>query len=192
MDLTMIGEIKKLPVRKANRIVIAALTEKPGIAELLMVSDEEEDFVPLKYIMSDSVIRRPVNEMIDYSKCCYTGLPFSMVVISHTEMSEQEIYSVVMGKNVDIPPKKVLEKRVLQYLYWDNKDEWKERMEKHWQKEFACNEPLWDGSEAVFNEACHEEERHDKPPRREPVIVKVSRKARHPRNSMPTGCEKLR
>lgn len=189
MDLTMIGEIKKLPVRKVNRIVIAALTEKPGIAELLMVSDEEEDFVPLKYIMSDSVIRRPVNEMIDYSKCCYAGLPFSMVVISHTEMSEQETYSVVMGKNVNIPPKKVLGKRVLQYLYWDNKNEWKERMEKHWQEEFACDEPLWDGSESVFNEAYHEEERNHKSPRREPVIVKVRRKVRRPHNLVPAGKE---
>lgn len=187
MDLTLIGEIKRLPVRNVNRIVIAALTGKPGKAELLMVSDEEEDFVPLKWAMTDSVVKMPVNEMIDYAKRWYAGLPFSMVVISHTKMTEQEAYSVIMGKNVDIPPKKVLEKRDLQYLYWDESDEWKKRMEKHWQKEFGCEEPLWDGSEAVFNEACHEEERHDKSPRREPVIVKVRRKVRHSRNSMPTG-----
>lgn len=187
MDLTMIGEIKKLPVKKVSRIVIAALAEKPGTAELLLVSDAEEDFVPLKYIMSDSVIRRPVNEMIDCAKCCYAGLPFSMVVISHTNMTAQEVYSVIMGKSIEVPSKKVLEKRDLQYLYWDENDEWKERMEKHWQKEFECDEPLWDGSEAVFNEACHEEERHNKAPRREPVIVKVRRKVRHSRSSMPTG-----
>ena len=187
MDLTLIGEIKRLPVRNINRIVIAALTEKPGKAELLMVSDEEEDFVPLKWAMTDSVVKMPVNEMIDYAKRWYAGLPFSMVVISHTKMTEQEAYSVVMGKNVDIPPKKVLAKRDLQYLYWDDKDEWKKRMEKRWQEAFECDEPLWDGSEAVFNEACHEEERHDKSPRREPVIVKVRRKVRHSRNSMPTG-----
>lgn len=187
MSTTLIGAIKYLPVRKVNRIVIAALTEKPGKAELLMVSDEEEDFVPLKWAMTDSVVKMPVNEMIDYAKRWYAGLPFSMVVISHTKMTEQEAYSVVMGKNVDIPPKKVLAKRDLQYLYWDDKDEWKKRMEKRWQEVFECDEPLWDGSEAVFNEACHEEERHDKSPRREPVIVKVRRKVRHSRNSMPTG-----
>lgn len=189
MDLTMIGEIKKLPIKKVNRIVIAALAEKPGIAELLLVSDAEEDFVPLKYIMSDSVIRRPVNEMIDCTKCCYAGLPFSMVVISHTKMTEQEAYSVIMGKNVDIPPKKVLEKRDLQYLYWDESDEWKKRMEKHWQKEFGCEEPLWDGSESVFQRDSPEEERHEDPPHREPAIVKVHRKVRHSRNLLPTGKE---
>lgn len=188
MDTTLIGAIKYLPVRNVNRIVIAALTEKPGKAELLMVSDEEEDFVPLKWAMMDSVVKMPVNEMIDYAKRWYAELPFSMVVISHTNMTEQEAYSVIMGKNVEIPPKKVLRKRWLQWLYWDNPDaEWKKTEEKHWQKEFECDEPLWDGSEAVFNEACHEEERHDKSPRREPVIVKVRRKARHSRNSMPTG-----
>lgn len=36
MGTTLIGAIKYLPVRKVNRIVIAALTEKPGKAELLM------------------------------------------------------------------------------------------------------------------------------------------------------------
>ena len=185
----MIGEIKKLPVKKVNRIVIAALAEKPGIAELLLVSDAEEDFVPLKYIMSDSVIRRPVNEMIDCAKCCYAGLPFSMVVISHTKMTEQEAYPVIMGKSVEIPSKKVLEKRDLQYLYRDENDEWKERMEKHWQKEFECDEPLWDGSESVFNETCHEEEHPEEPPSREPVIVKVRRKVRRPRNLVSAGKE---
>lgn len=185
----MIGEIKKLPVKKVNRIVIAALAEKPGIAELLLVSDAEEDFVPLKYIMSDSVIRRPVNEMIDCAKCCYAGLPFSMVVISHTKMTEQEAYPVIMGKSVEIPPKKVLEKRDLQYLYWDNDDEWKKRMEKHWQKEFRCHESLWDGSESVFNKTCHEEEHPEEPPRRDPVIVKVHRKVRRPRNLVSAGKE---
>lgn len=185
----MIGEIKKLPVKKVNRIVIAALAEKPGIAELLLVSDAEEDFVPLKYIMSDSVIRRPVNEMIDCAKCCYAGLPFSMVVISHTKMTEQEAYPVIMGKGVEVPSKKVLEKRDLQYLYRDENDEWKERMEKHWQKEFECDEPLWDGSESVFNETCHEEEHPEEPPSREPVIVKVCRKVRRPRNLVSAGKE---
>ena len=167
----MIGEIKKLPVKKVNRIVIAALAEKPGIAELLLVSDAEEDFVPLKYIMSDSVIRRPVNEMID------------------TKMTEQEAYPVIMGKGVEVPSKKVLEKRDLQYLYRDENDEWKERMEKHWQKEFECDEPLWDGSESVFNETCHEEEHPEEPPSREPVIVKVRRKVRRPRNLVSAGKE---
>ena len=185
----MIGEIKKLPIKKVSRIVIAALTEKPGIAELLLVSDAEEDFVPLKYIMSDSVIRRPVNEMIDCAKCCYEGLPFSMVVISHTNMTAQEVYSVIMGKSVEVPSKKVLEKRDLQYLYRDENDEWKERMEKHWQKEFECDEPLWDGSESVFNETCHEEEYPEEPPSREPVIVKVHRKVRRPRNLVSAGKE---
>ena len=185
----MIGEIKKLPVKKVNRIVIAALAEKPGIAELLLVSDAEEDFVPLKYIMSDSVIRRPVNEMINCAKCCYAGLPFSMVVISHTNMTAQEVYSVIMGKSVEVPSKKVLGKRDLQYLYRDENDEWKERMEKHWQKEFECDEPLWDGSESVFSETCHEEEHPEEPPSREPVIVKVHRKVRRPRNLVSAGKE---
>lgn len=185
----MIGEIKKLPVKKVSRIVIAALAEKPGIAELLLVSDAEEDFVPLTYIMSDSVIRRPVNEMIDCAKCCYAGLPFSMVVISHTNMTAQEVYSVIMGKSVEVPSKKVLEKRDLQYLYRDENDEWKERMEKHWQKEFECDEPLWDGSESVFNETYHEEEHPEEPPSREPVIVKVHRKVRRPRNLVSAGKE---
>lgn len=189
MDLTLIGEIKRLPVRNVNRIVIAALTEKPGKAGLLMVSDEEEDFVPLKWAMTDSVVKMPVNEMIDYAKRWYAGLPFSMVVISHTKMTEQEAYSVIMGKNVDIPPKKVLEKRDLQYLYWDENDEWKKRMEKRWQKEFGCEEPLWDGSESVFQRDSPEEERHEDPPHREPVIVKVHRKVRHSRNLLPTGKE---
>lgn len=189
MDLTIIGEIKKFPVKKVSRIVIAALAEKPGIAELLLVSDAEEDFVPLKYIMSDSVIRRPVNEMIDCAKCCYAGLPFSMVVISHTNMTAQEVYSVIMGKSIEVPSKKVLEKRDLQYLYWDENDEWKERMEKHWQKEFECDEPLWDGSESVFQRDSPEEERHEDPPHREPVIVKVHRKMRHSRNLLPPGKE---
>lgn len=187
MDTTLIGAIKYLPVRKVNRIVIAALTENPGKAELLMVSDEEEDFVPVRNAFIGSVFVQPVNEMIDYAKRWYAELPFSMVVISHTNMTAQEAYSVIMGKNVDIPPKKVLKKRDLQYLYWDENDEWKRRAEKRWQEEFACDEPLWDGSESVFNETCHEEERHDKSPRREPVIVKVRRKVRHSRNSMPTG-----
>ena len=139
--------------------------------------------------MSDSVIRRPVNEMIDCAKCCYAGLPFSMVVISHTNMTAQEVYSVIMGKSVEVPSKKVLEKRDLQYLYRDENDEWKERMEKHWQKEFECDEPLWDGSESVFNETCHEGEHHEEPPSREPVIVKVHRKVRRPRNLVSAGKE---
>lgn len=189
MDTTLIGAIKYLPVRKVNRIVIAALTEKPGKAELLLVSDEEEDFAPLKWAITDSVVKMPVNEMIDYAKRWYAGLPFSMVVISHTNMTAQEVYSVIMGKSIEVPSKKVLEKRDLQYLYWDENDEWKERMEKHWQKKFECDEPLYDGSEAVFNEAYHEEERNHKSPRREPVIVKVHRKVRRPRNLVSAGKE---
>lgn len=189
MSTTLIGAIKYLPVRKVNRIVIAALTEKPGKAELLMVSDEEEDFVPLKWAMTDSVVKMPVNEMIDYAKRWYAGLPFSMVVISHTNMTVQEVYSVIMGKSIEVPSKKVLEKRDLQYLYWDENDEWKERMEKHWQKKFECDEPLWDGSESVFNETCHEEEHPEEPPSREPVIVKVHRKVRRPRNLVSAGKE---
>ena len=151
MDLTMIGEIKKLPVRKANRIFIAELMEMPGCAETLIVSDAEEDFVPVKWAMTDSVVKRPVSEAIRCASCFHKGFPIRVVTISHTKMTEQEAYSVVMGKNVDIPPKKVLEKRELQYLYWDDKDEWKKRVEKHWQKEFECDEPLWDGSESVFS-----------------------------------------
>ena len=108
MGTTLIGAIKYLPVRKVNRIVIAALTERPGDAELLMVSDEEEDFVPVRNAFVGNVFVQSVNEMIDYAKRWYEGLPFSMVVISHSNMTEQEAYSVIMGKNVDIPPKKVL------------------------------------------------------------------------------------
>lgn len=151
MDTTLIGAIKYLPVRKVNRIVIAALTEKPGKAELLMVSDEEEDFVPVRNAFIGSVFVQPVNEMIDYAKRWYEGLPFSMVVISHSNMTEQEAYSVIMGKNVDIPPKKVLRKRYLQWLYWDcTSDKRKEDAEKGWQEDFGCDESLWDGSESVF------------------------------------------
>ena len=189
MDTTLIGAIKYLPVRKVNRIVIAALTEKPGKAELLLVSDEEEDFAPLKWAITDSVVKMPVNEMIDYAKRWYAGLPFSMVVISHTNMTAQEVYSVIMGRSIEVPSKQVLEKRDLQYLYWDENDEWKERMEKHWQKKFECDEPLWDGSESVFNETCHEEEHPEEPPSREPVIVKVRRKVRRPHNLVPAGKE---
>lgn len=151
MGTTLIGTIKYLPVRKVNRIVIAALTERPGDAELLMVSDEEEDFVPVRNAFVGNVFVQSVNEMIDYAKRWYEGLPFSMVVISHSNMTEQEAYSVIMGKNVDIPPKKVLRKRYLQWLYWDcTSDKWKKDAERGWQEDFGCDEPLWDGSESVF------------------------------------------
>lgn len=123
--LTLIGEIKKLPVRKANRIVIAELMEMPGCAETLIVSDTEEDFVPVKWAMTDSTVKRPVSEAISCASCAFRGFPIRVVTISHSKMTEQEAYSVIMGKNVDIPPKKVLEKRDLQYLYWDENDEWK-------------------------------------------------------------------
>lgn len=136
MGTTLIGAIKYLPVRKVNRIVIAALTERPGDAELLMVSDEEEDFVPVRNAFVGNVFVQSVNEMIDYAKRWYEGLPFS---------------SVIMGKNVDIPPKKVLRKRHLQWLYWDcTSDKWKKDAERGWQEDFGCDEPLWDGSESVF------------------------------------------
>lgn len=152
MGTTLIGAIKYLPVRKVNRIVIAALTERPGDAELLMVSDEEEDFVPVRNAFVGNVFVQSVNEMIDYAKRWYEGLPFSMVVISHSNMTEQEAYSVIMGKNVDIPPKKVLRKRHLQWLYWDcTSDKWKKDAERGWQEDFGCDEPLWDGSESVFS-----------------------------------------
>lgn len=152
MVLTHPGAIKYLPVKKANRIVIAKLMEKPGYAETLIVSDDEEDFVPVMLGMIACPAIRTVSEAVDAAARCYKGLPISEVSISHKEMTEQEAYSVIMGKNVDIPPKKVLRKRWLQWLYSDCSDDaWKKDAEKRWQKEFRCNESLWDGSESAFS-----------------------------------------
>lgn len=152
MVLTHPGAIKYLPVKKANRIVIAKLMEKPGYAETLIVSDDEEDFVPVMLGMIACPAIRTVSEAVDAAARCYEWLPISEVSISHKEMTEQEAYSVIMGKNVDIPPKKVLRKRWLQWLYSDCLDDaWKKDAEKRWQKEFRCNESLWDGGESAFS-----------------------------------------
>lgn len=190
MNLTYPGVIKYLPVKKANRIVIAELMEKPGYAETLIVSDDEEDFVPVMSGMIECPAIRTVSKAIDVVARLYEGFPISEVTISHSKMTAQEAYSVIMGKSVNIPPRKVLRKRRLQWLYLDCSDEaWKRDAEKHWQKEFGCEEPLWDGSESVFQRDSPEEERHEDPPHREPVIVKVRRKMRHSRNLLPPGKE---
>lgn len=75
-----------------------------------------------------------------------------MVTISHSKMAMQEAYSLIMGKKVDIPPKKVLMKRELQWYHWDyGDDNQKKDAEKRYQEEFGCDEQLWDGSELVFS-----------------------------------------
>lgn len=146
------GAIKLLPVKNENRIVIAELMEKPGYAETLIVSDDEEDFFPLMWGMMGGAVIRPVSGAIDYAARSFKGLPVSVVTISHSKMTGQEAYSVIMGKSVDIPPKKVLRKRTLQWLYWDcEDDERKKEEERRYQEEFGCNERLWDGSESVFS-----------------------------------------
>lgn len=113
MDLTYPGAIKYLPVKKANRIVIAKLVDNPGYAETLIVSDEEEDFVPLMSGMMGGVAIRTVSKAIDIAARLYEGFPISEVTISHSKMTAQEAYSVIMGKSVNIPPRKVLRKRRL-------------------------------------------------------------------------------
>lgn len=95
--LTLIGEIKKLPVRKANRIVIAELMEMPGCAETLIVSDTEEDFVPVKWAMTDSTVKRPVSEAISCASCAFRGFPIRVPLPStHRQLyTAHNLWSII-------------------------------------------------------------------------------------------------
>lgn len=143
-----IGAIKFLPLKKKERVVIAELADEPGLAEILVVSDSEGDFVPLQDMFGLRAIRvaqeTAQNDVARY----YPGLPYSTVKISHKSMKQEDAYSLIMGKRVEIPPDSALCKRKYQYLYIDAAPQEKSRIDKFYQEMFAGT--LWDGTERVF------------------------------------------
>lgn len=96
------GVLTNRPLTDVNRIVIAELQERPGYAEILMVSDESNDFAPILFPMANFPAIFLKDGAAEHVKREYPKLPFSIVSISHTKMTQEEAYSVIMGKPVKL------------------------------------------------------------------------------------------
>ena len=64
------------------------------------------------------------------------------------DMTQEEAYSIIMGKKITLPSRQILAKRNLQWLYHDSDNARRSTASKHYREEFG--DELWDGSEAVF------------------------------------------
>ena len=67
-----------------------------------MVSDESNDFAPVLLPMANFAAIFLKDGATKHVKREYPNLPFSIVSISHTKMTREETYSVIMGKPVNL------------------------------------------------------------------------------------------
>ena len=96
------GVLTGCSLKDANRVVIAELQERPKYAEIHLVSDESNDFAPILFPMGNFAAIFLKDGAVEHVKREYPKLPFSIVSISHTKMTQEEAYSIIMGKPVKL------------------------------------------------------------------------------------------
>lgn len=96
---TLRGAIKMQEFDEANvnRVVVAERIDKPGFAELMLVSDTDGDFAPVWGFGGPML--SSTERVKERASAWFPNLPCTTVKISHitAEMSQEKAYSIIMG-----------------------------------------------------------------------------------------------
>ena len=150
------GIVTNLPMQKPNRVVIVENRDRDKpYYEVAFVSDVDHDFQmlsmfgALKPIELDSEEAAIANVEVD----CYPEP--TRVSIDKKAMTKQEVYSTIVGHEVELPSKVELAKRDCQYIYWNEPDEVRKMAELRYKRYYGVD-VVWDGSEKIFEDTARQ------------------------------------